>query len=274
MINYTDRIALLMDDVVRRTPALSFIKLPEIVIFGRFGRADAEGAFATCHCLTLPTSEPGYFFWKDRATGEMTRQSEWFITKSPTVRVGPTQIKYLISFVLPRFCNQSLKHSRKAEYYPGAPAWVGKLDTIVHELYHIDPVHPGIRRMERADGTHSANCHGQRFFENVVEMVKQYLATKPDPQTYDFLQYGFEEMKERFGGVVGTTFRSFPSYPQRYTEALTPQPEAAAEMADCRLDPLKALKVATRFTENDLVVREFLPKTSRALIRKGKFCAA
>jgi hypothetical protein len=81
-------------------------------------------------------------------------------------------------------------------------------------------------------------------------------------------------MKERFGGVVGTTFRSFPSYPQRYTEALTPQPEAAAEMADCRLDPLKALKVATRFTENDLVVREFLPKTSRALIRKGKFCAA
>jgi len=45
-------------------------------------------------------------------------------------------------------------------------------------------------------------------------------------------------------------------------------------MADCRLDPLKPPKVATRFTENDLVIREFLPKTSRALIRKGKFCAA
>ena len=38
-------------------------------------------------------------------------------------------------------------------------------------------------------------------------------------------------MTERFGGVVGTTFRSFPSYPQRYTEVLDPQPAAPAEMA-------------------------------------------
>ena len=34
-------------------------------------------------------------------------------------------------------------------------------------------------------------------------------------------------MTERFGGVVGTTFRSFPSYPQRYTEVLSPQPGSA-----------------------------------------------
>jgi hypothetical protein len=57
-------------------------------------------------------------------------------------------------------------------------------------------------------------------------------------------------------------------------EVMTPQPAAPAEMANCRIDPLKEPKVATRFTENDLVIREFLPKTSRALIRKGKFCAA
>ena len=45
-------------------------------------------------------------------------------------------------------------------------------------------------------------------------------------------------------------------------------------MANCRIDPVKALKVATRFTEDDLVIREFFPKTSRMLIRKGQFCAA
>jgi hypothetical protein len=28
------------------------------------------------------------------------------------------------------------------------------------------------------------------------------------------------------------------------------------------------------FTEDDLVMREFLPSTSRQLVRKGKFCAA
>ena len=59
-------------------------------MFGRFGRSDAEGAFATCHCLTLPESEPGYYFWRDRSTGQLTRRSEWFVTKTPVVRVGPT----------------------------------------------------------------------------------------------------------------------------------------------------------------------------------------
>ena len=44
MINYTERIALLMQDVVRRTPSLSFIKLQEVLVFGRFGRSGAEGA--------------------------------------------------------------------------------------------------------------------------------------------------------------------------------------------------------------------------------------
>jgi hypothetical protein len=59
MINYTQRIQRLMQDVVSRTPALSFIDLRDVLVFGRFGRPGAEGAFATCHCLTLPETEPG-----------------------------------------------------------------------------------------------------------------------------------------------------------------------------------------------------------------------
>src|SRR4051794_22938849 len=111
MINYTDCITRLMQDVIERTPRLGFIDLREVVVFGRFGRSDAEGAFATCHCLTLPESEPGYYFWRDRSTGKLTRRSEWFVTRSPQVRVEERSIKYLISFVLPRFCNQSLERS-------------------------------------------------------------------------------------------------------------------------------------------------------------------
>ena len=88
MINYTERLTLLMQDVVERTPRLAFIDLSEVVVFGRFGRSDAEGAFATCHCLTLPPSEPGYYFWRDRSTQVLTRRSEWFVTKSPVVTVG------------------------------------------------------------------------------------------------------------------------------------------------------------------------------------------
>ena len=48
-------------------------------------------------------------------------------------------MKYMISFALPRFCDQSLDRSRKERFYPGAEPWIAKLDTVVHELYHIDP---------------------------------------------------------------------------------------------------------------------------------------
>jgi hypothetical protein len=273
MINYTERLALLMDDIVARVPTLSFIDTSRLLVFARGGRSEAEGAFATCHCVCLPPSEPGYYFWRDRGTGKLTRRSEWFVTKSPSVRIGTSTIDYMISFTLPRFCDQTLSRSRKEQHYPGKDNWIAKLDTVIHELYHIDPERPGIRRMERADGSYSANCHGRRFFEDVVAMVKTYLASDPDPKVYEFLKYNFQELTARHGGVVGTAFRGFPSYPQRYTEVLDPQPEPSAEMT-CRVEPLKVPRVTTSYTEDDLVIREFLPNTSRQLIRKGKFCAA
>ena len=113
MINYTERLALLMEDIVERVPQLSFIDMRRVLVFARAGRSDAEGAFATCHCVSLPPSEPGYYFWRDRGTGKLTRRSEWFITKSPTVKLGGESVSYLISFAIPRFCDQSLARSKK-----------------------------------------------------------------------------------------------------------------------------------------------------------------
>src|SRR3982751_2744166 len=210
MINYTESLTLLMQDVVTRVPTLSFIDIADVLVFARFGRSHAEGAFATCHSLSLPASEPGYYFWRDRATGRITRRSEWFITKSPVVNVGTHPIKYMISFALPRFSDQSLDRSRKERFYPGASPWMAKLDTVIHELYHIDPELRGIRRIERSDGTYSANCHGHRFFEQVSEMVHTYLATKPDPAVYDFLREDFSSLDTRYGGIGGHAFPPFP----------------------------------------------------------------
>ena len=272
MINYTERIALLMQDVVARTARLSFINLEEVVVFARFGRSDAEGAFATCHCLTLPESEPGYYFWRDRSTGRVTRRSEWFVTKSPEVRIGPTRLKYLISFVLPRFCDQTLQRSRKADLYPSDTAgWIAKLDTLVHELYHIDPAETGIRRVERADGTHSRLTHGPLFYEEVAEMVDGYLATRPDPALLEFLKYDFHTLEAMYGGVVATTFRNFPSYPQRYMEPLlAPLPSDPV----VKVEPLKPLTQPVLYTHDDLHIRQFTDASTRRLTRKGQGCAA
>jgi hypothetical protein len=270
MINYTEQIALLLQDIVERTPELSFIRPQEILVFGRFGRVDADGAIATCHCLTLPTSEPGYFFWRDRTTGELTRCSEWFITKSPTVRIGGTSIKYLISFVLPRFCNQALQRSRKAAHYPDLPDWVAKLDTIVHELYHIDPGHQGLRRFSRADGGHSLRPHAPNFYTDVAAMVRAYLASRPERSLLEFLEYDFAALTSRYGGVAATTFRNFPSFPQRYMEPL----DLPASDPQVRIEPLKQPTQPVLYTQDDLDIRQFTENSTRRLTRKGQHRAA
>jgi hypothetical protein len=274
MINYTDSLTMLMQDIVARVPTLSFIDIADVLVFARAGRSNAEGAFATCHSLSLPPSEPGYYFWRDRASGRITRRSEWFVTKSPVVTIGPRQIKYLMSFALPRFCDQSLDRSRKGRFYPGADPWLAKLDTVVHELYHIDPDQLGIRRIERADGTYSANCHGHRFFEQVADMVQVYLDSRPDPSAYDFLRHDFASLEARYGGVAGTSFRTFPSFPQRYIERLATQTGAESDAADVKVEPLGPPTQSTRYTEDDLHMRQFSTQVSRRLVRKGRFRAA
>ena len=260
-----------MQDIVSRVPTLSFIDMRDVLVFARSGRTNADGAFATCHCLSLPTSEPGYYFWKDRDTGRITRRSEWFVTKSPTVTLAARPINYLISFTLPRYCDQTLDRSRKERYYRRASDnWMAKLDTVVHELYHIDPQQNGIRRIERGDGASSAHCHTTRFFEEVAQMVGEYLDTRPDPIAYDFLHHDFGTLESQHGGVVGASFRTFPSYPQRFIEPLATQLPCEGDADGVQIAPIRPAQQPQSYTEQDLYVRHFLKDTSRRLAEKER----
>ncbi len=142
---------------------------------------------------------------------------------------------------------------------------------MIHELYHIDPEESGIRRFVRADGTDSIRTHGPQFYEEVAEMVREYLATKPDPQMYEFLRDDFAALSAKYGRVVSTTFRNFPSFPQRYMERLEMPP------ADCsvRIEPLKPLTQPVLYTDQDLHIRQFTgSRTNRLARNKGEGQAA
>jgi hypothetical protein len=151
---------------------------------------------------------------------------------------------------------------------------MAKLDTVIHELYHVDPDLAGIRRIEREDGTYSAHCHGKGFFEEVAAMVETYLATKPDPAVYEFLRHDFAALEQIHGGVVGTAFRTFPSYPQRYVERLAEQLPCDSDGPSVEVEPLRAMQQPVIYTEDDLHIRQFTTSTSRRLVRKGAFKAA
>ena len=262
-MNYTGEVTRLMQDIVARVPELSFIDLNSVLVFARPGRSSADGAYASCHSLGLPTSDPGYFYWRDKNSGEVTRRTEWFVTKSPEVFVGDQKMNYLISFALPRFTDQTLSRSRKRDLYPkGTADWVAKLDTVVHELYHIDPDQDCLRRFKRADGEWSDALHSPTFFEDVAGMVQRYLATNPNQQLLEFLKYDFEGLRMRYGAVAGTTFRYFPSYPRRYREVAEGQ-ALPAELAAAPVEKFVDAVPAKIWTQEDLQLREFTGTTSR-----------
>lgn len=264
-LNYTAQLTKLMQHVVTTIPELSFIDLDRVLVFARPGRSSADGPYASCHSLGLPTSEPGYFYWRDSKTGAVTRRTEWFVTKSPEVFVDDQKLNYLISFSLPRFTDQDLSRSRKRDLYPAnTPAWVAKLDTVVHELYHIDPEQDCLRRFKRADGEYSDALHSPTFFEDVAEMVQRYLAGASDQGLLEFLRYDFEGLRTRYGGVAGTTFRYFPSYPRRYREVAAGQ-SLPADVAAAPVEKFEEYVPAKVWTEEDLQLREFLGSGSRLI---------
>jgi hypothetical protein len=251
-----------MEDLVARLHALAHVDLQQVLVFARLGRSSSHGAYATCHSLALPDSEPAYYLWRDRRTGALSRRSEWFVTRSPEVRAGGRRISHLVSIALPRFCDQTLKDTHKERVYGRGREWVAKLDTIVHELYHVDPHQGGIRLSVKADGSPGAQAHTPQFFRDVQRMVRAYVGSRPDPAVWEFLTLDFDSLVRRYGGVAGTTFRSFPAFPQRYRERLAEQPRGPRAG---QIVPLPPRSPRRHFTEADLVLRQFLPDSTRRL---------
>jgi hypothetical protein len=102
-------------------------------------------------------------------------------------------------------------------------------------------------------------------------MVTTYLNTRPDPAVYAFLRMDFDALVSRYGGVVGATFRTFPSFPQRYIERLANQPPCEPDLANVAVEPLRIAQQPTRYADSDLHVREFRKNTSRRIAAKEMF---
>jgi len=261
MIDYTEHVRLLMEDITLRVPALSHVDVRKVLVFARLGRTGAHGAFATCHSLVEPGSDPAYYYyWRDRRTGALARRSEWFIVRSPEVRVQSQRISHLVSIALPRFCDQALQDTHKERVYERGQEWLARLDTIVHELYHVDAREGGIRRGLTRGGRPSALTHTPQFLCDVQRFVSQYLDSAPDPKAREFLSLDFDALTRRFGGVVATTFRQYPAFPRCYRERLPDQPRAPRVPL---IVPVPERNHRRVYTEADLCKRQFLRTSTR-----------
>jgi len=92
-----------------------------------------------------------------------------------------------------------------------------KIETVMHELYHIDPRFNGdVRRFPGRNWQHGSKAE---YDAKSKRFADEWLATDPDPKIYDFLKYTVHDFHEKFGGLYGAKFSNIPLIPIREEDA-------------------------------------------------------
>ncbi len=102
--------------------------------------------------------------------------------------VSGKEFLYILNFYVPRFIELTLMQ---------------KLETIVHELYHISPKFDGdVRRFKGRCFAHGAS---QKKFDSVVAgLVEYWLKQNPPEEIWAFLKFRYRELTDIYGSLHGT----------------------------------------------------------------------
>ena len=180
------------------------------------------GAFATCHCLSLPPSEPGYYFWRDRAPPHHP-PLQWFVTKSPSSdRRAAGEVHALV-------------HPAPI---PGSVARRSQGAVVSRPEQHVDrearhrrsravshrSEHNGIRRIDRSDGS-TRRTATVMILRAGGRHGHQYFATGTDPPINIFA-IRFRRARGALRRGRRRELPDVPVLPHRFLEALPVQPPA------------------------------------------------
>lgn len=179
--NLTDDVALLVHLLGKRVARLSHINPGQILHGVSQARSRSRyGVYAQCHGLRF----------KHGRREHKTRDGWAWMW--PELRVRGHEILYYITYFLPRFLDQPPRE---------------RLQTLLHELYHIHPLFNGDLR--RFSGRNE--FHGSRYddFDGVVDHMLEEAMPHIEMERFPFLTHSFDELVTRHGGVVGNRLRRF-----------------------------------------------------------------
>jgi len=165
------------EDICYRIPEFVHVEMDRVAIsFSQTRHSQNYGVFASLTPLR---------FLDGRASIEH-RGRRWAIQRYRSL--DGFEYYYILYFYLPRFLDLKL---------------TDKLETIIHELYHINPLFNGdIRRFE---GRNYAHGNSQKEYDAVVRrLTKKWLEQDPSPEIWEFLRFNYHELNEKFGTVYGT----------------------------------------------------------------------
>lgn len=179
--DFTHHMRRLCAALIADLPELSHIALDRVAI--GFRQARRRGT-AGIHATLTPLRFPG----GSRTT--VRRGRRWVIEQlhDDTGR----EMLYLLSFYLPRFLETPFEE---------------RLITVLHELWHISPACDGDLR--RFAGRCYAHSHSREAYDEEMALLAQrWLATRPLPAEFAFLQLELAELRRRHGPICGLRFPS------------------------------------------------------------------
>ena len=174
--DYTAAIAAVCGDMCFRVPELRHIDMSRVAVgFSQTKNSEPYGIFATATPLRFEHGESAY-----KSRGRM-----WTIQRH--FRPDGIEYLYILSFSVPRFIELPLSQ---------------KLDTIVHELYHINPLFNGDLR--RFPGRNYAHGSKKKYDQTVNRLVQYWLKQNPPDDLWEFLCYNFRDLVAKYGKPSGT----------------------------------------------------------------------
>jgi len=178
--DYTAAIAAVCGDICFRVPELRHIDMSRVAVgFSQTKNSEPYGIFATATPLRFENGESFY----------TSRGRKWTVQRH--FRPDGIEYLYILYFYVPRFIELSLSQ---------------KLDTIVHELYHINPLFNGDLR--RFAGRNYAHGSKKKYDQTVSRLVQHWLKQNPPEHLWDFLCYNYRDLAAKYGKPSGTRIPS------------------------------------------------------------------
>lgn len=164
------------DDLIVRVPDLSHIRMERVALsFSQARRGSRHGMLAKLTPLRFEGGELTTF-----RSGQ-----PWTIQR---LYCGACEQWYILSVYLPRFFDLPFDE---------------KLNTLVHELYHISPEFNGdIRRFAGRCYAHSSDYRA--FDDAVAQLTRRYLRRRsPRAKLLQFLHHDFAALRQAHGSIYG-----------------------------------------------------------------------
>lgn len=169
--DYTAALEAVIQDLTLYLPELAHIRVPQVLVsIAQARRRTRYGHHAKCVPLAEQSGRPTLFRYRGRS------------------------ILYVLYFYLPRFHDGPFK--------PWEDPLQKRLETVIHECYHIAPAFDGrLRRIGRGRSAHGPSLAS--YDRKMARLTSRYLAARRDAPLLDFFRVSTFDLARLHGPLKG-----------------------------------------------------------------------